>query len=271
MLPLSVVIITKNEAQNIVACIRSVRTLSDDIVVVDAESKDETALLAEREGATVIRLKWNGYGHARNAGAATAKHDLILSLDADERIPPLFAGKLQQQFTGDATTVYGFKRRSFYKEAHIRYGTWGGDRVLRLYNRNVARWNAAPVHESLTGTFKKRYLEIAIDHYTVQSYVHYKCKSTHYAYLCAIKYRQEGKTANWMKRIFASTFAFIKSYFLLLGFLDGKRGLTIARMSAHYTGLKYHHLHRLTTRQQQRFGLADRMAHVRTDLSSFLK
>ena len=270
MLPVTVVIITKNECKNIVACINSARLISNDIIVVDAESEDETAVLATVERATVINLKWNGYGNSRNIGAAAAQYNWILSLDADERITPFFAEQLHQHFKDDAAIVYGFRRRNFFACVEIRYGALGRDKIFRLYNRNVAKWDKSPVHEKLIGSFNRKYLNLSIDHYTIKDQIHYEIKSMRYAYLCAAKYFDEGRTAPYVKRQFASTFNFLKSYLFLLGFLDGKRGLAVAKVNAHYTWLKYHHLHQLTTEQSQ-LNEPDRTPSFRFSFHSSLK
>lgn len=271
MVAVSVVIITKNEAKNIVDCIRSARTITKNIIVVDAESEDDTAALAANENAIVINLKWNGYGYARNIGAASAEHDWILSLDADERITPSFVDQLQQHFADDPRTIYAFKRRNFFNEKEIKYGELGADKVCRLYNRAVAKWDASPVHEKLTGNFHtKKRLNLSINHYPIQSYSHYRNKRTQYAYLCAVKYIEEGKSATCIKRVFAASFNFFKSYFFLLGFLDGERGLTVAKVHAYYTWLKYHYLHQLSS-EHQSVATTNRLTDFQVTINSFLK
>src|SRR5678810_681607 len=92
---LSVVIITRNEEDNIVDCIQSAKTVSDDIIVVDAGSIDRTTKLAIASGARVFSVQWEGYGFSRNFGAERAKNDWILSVDADERISKALATAIQ--------------------------------------------------------------------------------------------------------------------------------------------------------------------------------
>jgi glycosyltransferase involved in cell wall biosynthesis len=271
MLPVTIVIIAKNEAKNIVACILSAKTISDNIVLVDAESQDETANLAEAAGCQVIMHKWRGYGNARNLGAAAGKYDWILSLDADERITPSFMHMLPQAFYNDEGIVYGFKRRNFFAGKELRFGSLGRDKVWRLYNRNVANWDSAPVHEKLTGGFReKKLLKLTIDHFTIEHYTHYKNKSTIYAYLCATKYMQEKRRANIIKRLFAAHFNFVKSYFFLLGFLDGKKGLAVAKVNAYYTWLKYHYLGQLA-KESRPITEPDALTLFGTNTPSFLK
>jgi len=271
MLPVSIVIIAKNEARNIVACILSAKSISDNIILVDAESQDDTPGLAKAAGCEVIIHKWRGYGNARNLGAAAAKYDWILSLDADERITPSFASQLPEVFLEDKGILYGFKRRNFFAGKVLRFGSLGRDKVWRLYNRNMAKWDAAPVHEKLAGDFRKRkLLKLNIDHYTIQHHSHYKNKSKVYAYLCATKYMREGRRSNNLKKLFAATFNFFQSYFFLFGFLDGKNGLSVAKVNAYYTWLKYHYLDELAN-ENQPVAEPDVLTFSGTNFPSFLK
>ena len=236
----SVVIITKNEATNIVNCIQSAKLISDDIIVVDAESEDETVLLANSKGAKVHSLNWQGYGKARNTGAQLALHDWVFALDADERITPNLANRIKKIFADNDYCIYGFKRKNYFQGKEIKFGLFGFDKIFRLYNRKNVYWDSSPVHEKLFGVIKKRkYLSSWINHFAIRSQVHYKNKSIHYAHLCAIKYLQEGRRSNFIKRVFSARFNFIKTYIFLLGFLDGEIGFFAASLNAYYTALKY--------------------------------
>ena len=142
MMSITTVIITKNEARNIEACIRSAQTLSDDVVVVDCGSNDGTTRLAEACGANVIVVEWQCYGHSRNTGA---NHDWILSLDADERVSPALAAALRR-LEVEEPCVYKIRRQNYFAHKHMRYGTPGFESVTRLYNRKFAAWDLFPVH-----------------------------------------------------------------------------------------------------------------------------
>ena len=236
----SVVIITKNEAVNIVDCIQSAKLISDDIIVVDAESDDETVFLANSQGVRVLSLVWKGYGHARNSGANIARHDWVLALDADERITPSFQKSLKKLTPDTESCIYGFKRKNYFRGKEIKFGLFGFDKIYRLYNRKNVFWESSPVHEELNGTIrKKKYLNCWINHFAIRNQLQYKNKSIHYAHLCAIKYLQEGRKSNFIKRFFSARFNFIKTYIFLLGFLDGEIGFFTASLNAYYTALKY--------------------------------
>src|SRR5450432_3690900 len=114
MQQVSVVIITKNEECNITDCIISAKKISNDIIVIDSGSTDTTAALAKSLHAKVFSVLWEGYGHARNAGALLAGNDWIFSLDADERITNEFAGVLKDITLTDERTIYAFNRINYF-------------------------------------------------------------------------------------------------------------------------------------------------------------
>lgn len=246
MCPFSVVIITYNESANIEACISSVRNISNDIIVVDAESQDGTQSVAQKAGARTVTVTWKNYGYSRNTGALVAKNDWILSLDADERLSEEMMAVLKKGLFGDPLQVYGFYRRSFFVDQKIKHGTWGRDKVFRLYHRKYTRWDESPVHEKLL--FKgliKKVLPVSIIHYPVRKEGDLRQKLNRYASLSAQKYRMQQRSSNLLKRMLSPVFVFFHSYFILFGFLDGRAGFFIAKQLAWYTKLKYTNLARL--------------------------
>ena len=243
MKEISVVIITKNEAANIKDCIRAAKQISNDIIVIDSGSTDNTTVLAKEEMATVYTIDWKGYGHARNAGAALARHDWIFSLDADERVTASLAGALSAVALTAGNIVYSLQRINYFGNQRIHYGAFAHDQVARLYNRLHCQWNLAPVHEKLTGAdMQVIKLKATLLHYAAKQKQHYLEKLIHYASLCAVKYQQEEKKLIYISRLFSPPFNFLKEYVFQLGFLDGYTGFTIAKLHAIYTIKKYRQL-----------------------------
>jgi len=242
---LSVVIITLNEENNIAGCIRSVQSFSDDIIVIDAQSEDNTGDIAMSEGARVFSVEWRGYGHSRNFGALQAKHDWILALDADERVSPELIDSIQS-LSLSLSHIYRFSRKNHIANKPVRFGTMGADKVTRIYNRNFCRWDLSSVHEKLqpNEAITKR-IGGHVNHYPFKSLDDYRNKMTRYAELSAEKYFAKGKRAGFFKLYLSPYFNALKSYIFQLGFLEGKRGLAIARTIAYYTRLKYFFLSQL--------------------------
>ncbi|MDB5250976.1 MAG: glycosyltransferase family 2 protein [Flaviaesturariibacter sp.] len=238
----SVVIITMNEAQTIAGCIASVSVLTDNIIVVDAESIDGTAAIAQRCGATVLVQPWSGYGHARNAGASLARHNWILSIDADERLTASLAVAIRQLVTNDAVSRYRFRRTNFFQEKEVRFGTLGNESVTRLYNRLACSWSLVPVHETLIGRGNTATLRGKIEHYGIGDKHTFLEKKEGYARLSADKYATQGKQASLTKLYFAPMFNAVKSFVFQLGFLDGETGWFLASVTYRYTKQKYRFL-----------------------------
>ena len=242
----TVIIITKNEAANVGACVQSARMLTDDVIVIDSGSSDDTVAIAENAGARILLIDWKGFGEARNRGAAYAKYDWILALDADERMTQDLVVQVKKLDAGNDSLIYGFKRQNYFMGRKIRFGEWGRDKVFRLYNRSRVAWDLSPVHELLTGYgTEKKIIPGYVEHYPVRTESQNTEKTNRYARLNAEKYFQNGKKASIVKRFVSPLFNFLKMYVFMLGFLDGKAGFEIARATTRYVWLKYHLLHEM--------------------------
>jgi glycosyltransferase involved in cell wall biosynthesis len=254
VLPLSIVIITRNEEINIAACIRSAKLITNDIIVVDCESYDNTISIAAEQGAQIISTSWKSFGYSRNLGAKAAKHDWIMALDADERITIDLALELTK-VNLQSTISYRIKRKNYLRKKLIRFGTVGNDKPTRLYNRDNAHWDLSPIHEELICKSKERKTihQGFVDHYAFESIEAYKKKLDSYAQLCVKKYLHKKKKATWVKRFLAPLFNAFKSYVLQLGFLDGINGWKLTKLIFFYTYKKYYYLHQLRLQKKQIF------------------
>jgi glycosyltransferase involved in cell wall biosynthesis len=248
---LSIVIITFNEEKNIVECIRSAKLISDDIIVVDACSTDETVNLARNSGANVFSIDWKSYGFSRNYGALKAKNNWILALDADERISGELALSIRKLKLPDTNLIYKFYRTNYLNHKRIRFGTLGFETVKRIYNRNYAQWDLTLVHEKLESLQpSKKLIAGCICHYGLKNEKDYKSKAVLYAQMSAEKIFAQGKKATLAKRYFSPAFNSIKSYIFQFGFLDGRTGWISAKTIAYYSWLKYFYLNELWQESQ---------------------
>jgi glycosyltransferase involved in cell wall biosynthesis len=239
--PISVVIVCKNEAGVIEQVLDSARRFSDNIVVYDSGSTDGTLDILRRRGVQLHEGPWMGYGKTKQHAVQLAQHDWILSIDADEVPDALLQQALNSLQLQDARTVYKIRFKNFLGAKHLKWGEWGGDDHIRLFNRTVVNWNEAKVHESLVipPGVQVQKLSGSIEHHTMKDLTEYSQKMVRYALLNAEKYAEQGKRANWVKLYISPRFTFFKHYLLQLGFLDGWEGLVAARMTAFYTFLKY--------------------------------
>lgn len=250
-LPISVVILTCNEAAKIENCILHARLISDDIIVVDSGSVDRTVEIVRNLGCSVMQECWNGYGKNKNKGIKAAKNDWILSLDADEIPDNELIISIRRLDLSNPSIVYNIPFKVFFEKKAIRFGSFGNEKHIRLFNRTAVKWTDVPVHETLLVNKKimVKWLPGYISHYAINSREEYRRKMVNYAALSANKYLMTGKRATVIKRYFSPGFNFVKNYIFRLGLIDGKEGFFIASTMAWYTWLKYHYLYRLECRQ----------------------
>ena len=241
MQKISIVIVCKNEEEHIGTCLRSLQGISDDIVVLDNGSEDRTREIISGSGARLIFDKWLGYGKTKNAAAIHAKYDWILSMDADEEVDEELKNSLKELSLLNETEVYKISFKNFLGNKHLKFGEWGNDRHIRIYNRRKVFWDKEAVHEKLflPEGVSVKYVKGFINHYTVRNIKDYSEKMLRYALLNAEKYAANGKRSSAWKVFFAPIFSFIKYYFFKLGFLDGWAGLICAKMTSYYTFVKY--------------------------------
>jgi glycosyltransferase involved in cell wall biosynthesis len=247
MIPLSVIIITKNEAEAIAECIAAAKLITDDIIIMDNYSTDETCSIAINQGCRLYQRPWDGYGANKNKGIEMAKYDWVLSVDADEIADLELVLSLHSLKMDDPTMVYDIRFKSYFGKKLIRYGAWGRDHHIRLFNRTRVKWSESNVHETLLipdGSQMQR-LDGHMHHYSVKDRRECNAKGLYYARLSAEKYLNAGKKANAVNLYLSPIFGFVKSYILFGGFLDGKEGLDIARITYKNKWLKYHYLLRL--------------------------
>lgn len=249
MQKLSIVIVCKNSSGVIGKTLQSFVGATDDIVVYDNGSTDSTREIVKKCGATLFDGTWEGFGKTKNKANSLAKYDWILSLDADEAIDDELKQSLQQLVYRNEKTVYEIRFKNFVGNKYLKYGEWGWDRHIRLFNRNDVSWNDAGVHEQLlipADTLIKK-LKGYVLHRTAENFKDFEEKMKKYAALNAVIYFNNGKQTWQGKQWLSPVFSFLQNYFFRLGFLDGKAGFTCARISARYTFLKYTRLREMNS------------------------
>jgi glycosyltransferase involved in cell wall biosynthesis len=247
MQQLSIIIICKNEADVIGQTLQSLEGVCDDIIVYDNGSTDNTIEIIKQFDVHLHQGTWEGFGKTKNKAVALAKYDWILSPDADEAIDDELKKSLLAIQLTDENCLYEIKFKNFLGNKYIKYGEWGNDKHIRLFNRKHTSWNDASVHEELMRLkgVKIKKLNGYILHRTMRDMNDYGNKMVRYAMLNAEKYHQQGKRSSFFKIRVAPGFTFFNYFILKLGFLDGYYGYLCARMTAFYTFLKYARLREL--------------------------
>ena len=240
---LSVAIIACNEAHRIARCLQSV-AFADQVVVLDSGSTDDTVAIARGLGADVeVTPDWPGFGPQKNRALARCRYRWVLSIDADEQVSNALAAEILRvlcEASSEATVAgYWLRRSSRYCGQVIRHGLWGNDRVLRLFERQRGRFTDARVHESLVCDGETRVLEGILVHDSVDSPEDARSKARRYAFLGAEALRARGRGGSLQGGVHAG-WSFVRGYLLRAGFLDGRFGLTLARLNAAGTFWKYH-------------------------------
>jgi (heptosyl)LPS beta-1,4-glucosyltransferase len=236
---ISALVICKNEAHNIGRCIRSLLPVADEVLVLDSGSEDDTVSIAEALGARVISTSWKGYAATKNYGHGLVNHPYILSVDTDEELShELQASILAQK--GKLSGAYEFARRTNYCGQWIRYAGWYPGAKVRLFPRET-RWEGEFVHEKpvLPGPIPVQRLKGDLLHYSIVSLEDHLERVERYATLKAEAYAAAGKSYRWYKAVFKPLFVFLKMYVFKLGFLEGKLGLQLCRVSAYGIYLRH--------------------------------
>jgi glycosyltransferase involved in cell wall biosynthesis len=268
---LSVILITNNEAGNILDCLASV-SFADQIVVVDSDSTDNTVALAKSVGAQVLQTAdWPGFGAQKNRALDLATGDWVFSIDADERVTPELAEQLkaainigyQTDSKNDSNIdnirnkdirqhdAYEIPRLTQFCGQWIRHCGWTPDHVLRLFKRCSARFSNDLVHERLVqsqGTCGK--LTTPMSHYSYPTPASYWRKLDQYSQAWAKQRYLEGKKTSMVRATMSGVAAFVRTYFLRLGFLDGALGFAVCTMQAQSAFGKYFTLYCLNLKNK---------------------
>ena len=250
-IPLSVAIITKDEADNLPDCLRSI-AFAEQIVVVDSHSSDATVQIASDFGCDVFIEDWRGFGPQKQSAIAHCRHRWVLILDADERIPPETALKIRDIVLNPSTAIagYSFPRKNFFQGRWIRHAGWWPDRVTRLFQKDLGRVTPAMVHESVEVKGTVVALDVPIEHFTESRLSRILLKIDNYSTLGAREAFAMGKRMSVWSAVLRAFLTFSQDYFLRFGILDGFQGLTLAVTDAVNKFFKYAKLSELNRQEK---------------------
>jgi glycosyltransferase involved in cell wall biosynthesis len=241
---LTVTVITKNEAADIGAALDSVKW-ADEIIVVDAESSDETTRIARAVTDRVIVRPWPGYVEQKNFAAAQASYDWILSLDADERVTPPLAEEIRAALTNPAHAAYRMPRVTWHLGRWIRSTDWYPDHQLRLYDRRCGRWTGKYVHEAVTVEGSLGELHGELQHFAYRDIADHLETIDRYTTYAARQMHEGGRRAGLLRLAGHPPLAFLRNYIARGGFRDGIPGFIVSSMNAYYVFLKFAKLREL--------------------------
>ena len=235
---LSAVIITRNAAAQLGACLESVR-FADEILIVDSGSTDTTREIAQRHNARVLHQDWLGYGKQKQFAVEQAANDWVLCLDADERVSAPLAHRIQEALRKPDRFAYDMPRCNRFMGRWLRHGEGYPDPNLRLFHRGHARWSDDPIHEHVVTTGTVGRLDGDLLHETETTIAEYLEKQNRYTTLQAERLHAAGKRVGAARLVLSPLGRFIKFYFLRRGFLDGVPGLVHIAIGCFNSFMKY--------------------------------
>ncbi len=256
---ISAVMIVKDGALTIAKSLDSLRSF-DQVIVFDNGSSDGTQEIARQyTNVQMCNGEFEGFGATKNKAVALAKHNWILIIDSDEVIEPELA-KAMHLHELDTNSIYVLNFKAFYKDYQVKYCGWNNQKIRRLYNRQVTRFNDNYVHENLidSGLNVTELKGGSIQHYSyhgvsdlikkVERYSNLFAEGNHSASL-----RHGGRVfASPSKAFFNGIYSFFKTYVLKRGFLDGYVGLLIAFSHMATNFYKYMKLYERNREQSSR-------------------
>lgn len=236
---LSVIVITRNESARLKACLESV-AFAGELVVVDSGSTDDTVAIARSMGARVEQTTdWPGFGPQKNRALDMATGDWIFSIDADERVTPRLRASIETAIAQGRFPAYSVGRRSSYCGQYMKHSGWYPDRVVRLVRRGSGRFSDALVHEALRVQGEIGRLEGDLLHESYADLDAVLDKVNRYSAAGARDLHSRGVTGSFGKALGHGLWAFLRTYVLKRGFLDGRLGLALAISNAETTYYRY--------------------------------
>jgi len=248
MVKISAVIITFNEEKNIENCLKTLSRVADEIVVVDSFSTDLTKSICLKYDVKFIEHRFLGYIEQKNFALEQTSNNYIVSLDGDEYLSDELQRSIIELKSNWKYDGYYSNRLNNFCGQWIKYSNWYPKKKLRVFDKRKAKWSGLNPHDSVKfihSNNKSGFLKGNILHKTYQTYSEFNLKTEHFSSIAAQAYFDAGKKSSISKIFFRPLWAFFRSYFLKLGFLDGLNGWVICTQTYYITFLKYTKLYEL--------------------------
>jgi len=253
MYKISAVIITMNEEQLIEQCLQSLDDVADEIIVVDSFSTDSTEEICKKFNVKFVKHEFKGFMDQKNFAVSLASHPYILSLDADEALSEELQKSLLEVKNNLKFDGYKFNRLSNYCGQWINHSAWYPDRQLRLFKATNGEWGLINVHETFIMNHDSKIGKLKGDllHWPCTSEQDLTEKIENYSDIAAHEYYNEGKRVWFLTPALHMIWRFFQTYFIRLGFLDGRNGYVICKTGAYSSYLKYAKLRKLVREEKK--------------------
>ena len=251
MASLSVCIVAQNEERNLARLLQSLRSIADEIILVDGGSTDRTVEVAQGFGCKIFHRLFTNHADQKNYASSLASNDWIFLLDADEELSSELARSIRKWKEIDPPfDVYEMARLTWYLGAWIHHSRWYPDWQRRIYHRHKTQFSGA-IHSALRHDGPIGRLHGDLLHYTIRNFAEHEAKLDRYTTAIAQEMFDNGRR-NWRGALWVATpWSWARHFFLGAGFLDGYRGALIAQMAARGVRLKYAKLGKLVQAEQR--------------------
>ena len=253
-LPLSVVIVTKNEEKTIGRAIDSVKDIASEILIIDSGSTDNTLKIAKEKGAKVIFNQWRGYPKQVQYGINNASNEYVLVIDADEEVSKELKNSIREIFNPyPEFSCYKVPRKTFYLGKFLEH-TWYPEWRIRLFKKEFVKYEGY-LHEKVICKGSIGKLKGDLYHYSFKNLKHQFSKAFFYGEITAKEMFKQGKKVSFKHLFLNPAWSFLKVFFLQKGFLDGKRGFIASVYAAFSTFIKYAFLYELQLKEKYKGNL----------------
>jgi glycosyltransferase involved in cell wall biosynthesis len=247
---LSVLVITLNEELNIKSFLEDI-DFADEIIVIDSYSKDQTISIAQTfSNVKVIQNEFVNFTAQRNFAINQATYPWILFMDADERLTPDLKSEIIATVNSvNPASAYFFKRTFMFKKEKLRFSGWQTDKIFRLFDKNKCYYTEDRlVHEKLKVDGRIETLNPKLIHFSYTDFKSYKNKMRSYGLLKAKEKHIKGLKPTLFMTVIHPLYTFLYQYIIRLGFLDGRKGITICYLNAYSVLVRYKELKKITSK-----------------------
>ncbi|HHP7235817.1 MAG TPA: glycosyltransferase family 2 protein [Desulfobacterales bacterium] len=244
---LAATIMTFNEEENIQACLDSVSSWVDEIIVLDSFSTDATEEICRRNPKVKFSQHgFDGFAQQANRAMEMCTADWILAIDADERVTPQLRDSILEFLKDPADTIAAkFPRLTYHMHRHIRHGGWYPNARYRLFKNGSAHWGGKNPHHHLIISGKGASLKGDLLHYSVKDLSDQINTVNRFSSIAALERYNEGKKFRLVRMLWKPPVKFVELYFWKSGWRDGMQGFVIAVSSSFSTLLKEAKLYEL--------------------------
>ena len=230
---ISATVITLNEEENIAKCLESLKSLVDEIILIDSGSKDRTVEIAKEFGARIYGRRFDDYKSQKNFALSKTSNDWILSVDADEVIPKALTDEIKEVLPETKFAGFLIPRRNFILGGEIKHSRWSPDKHIWVWRKSKGKWEGE-VHEEVFVEGSVGELKNAKIHYQDKTIFSFISKNTRYAKLEAVKKYRAGQRFSIISFFWDPIFEFSVRYIYKKGYLDSWRGLVLVLFMAIY-------------------------------------